>query len=44
MIHYAGHVPECSRADGDNLHASIDKLTAAVTALAVDQKDLRASL
>ena len=30
--------------DGDTLHAAIDKLTTAVTALAVDQKDLRASL
>ena len=30
--------------DDDGLHASINKLTAAVTALAMDQKDLRASL
>ena len=30
--------------DGDTLHAAINKLTAAVTVLAVDQKDLRASL
>ena len=30
--------------DGDTLHTAIDKLTAAVTTLAIDQKDLCASL